>query len=87
MRALDDNPTEAILERPRMSSVIWHVTMSLDGFIAGPDDSMDSALAAGGPSAITDEVREKTGAIVRRDLRRSVVGARLRPDAPARRCA
>ena len=23
------------------SKVIWHITMSLDGFIAGPDDSMD----------------------------------------------
>jgi hypothetical protein len=21
--------------------VVWHVTMSLDGFIAGPDDAMD----------------------------------------------
>jgi hypothetical protein len=21
--------------------VLWHVTMSLDGFIAGPDDAMD----------------------------------------------
>ena len=24
-----------------MGPLIWHVTMSLDGFIAGPDDSMD----------------------------------------------
>jgi len=24
-----------------MSNVIWHVAMSLDGFIAGPDDAMD----------------------------------------------
>ena len=24
-----------------MSKVIWHLTMSVDGFIAGPDDSMD----------------------------------------------
>jgi dihydrofolate reductase len=24
-----------------VSKVIWHITMSLDGFIAGPDDSMD----------------------------------------------
>jgi hypothetical protein len=22
-------------------AVVWHVTMSLDGFIAGPDDAMD----------------------------------------------
>jgi dihydrofolate reductase len=27
-----------------MSMVVWHVTMSLDGFIAGPDDSMDWAV-------------------------------------------
>ena len=27
-----------------MSSVIWHITMSLDGFIAGPEDSMDWAV-------------------------------------------
>jgi dihydrofolate reductase len=24
-----------------VSKLIWHITMSLDGFIAGPDDSMD----------------------------------------------
>jgi dihydrofolate reductase len=24
-----------------VSKVIWHITMSLDGFVAGPDDSMD----------------------------------------------
>jgi dihydrofolate reductase len=24
-----------------MGRVVWHITMSLDGFIAGPDDSMD----------------------------------------------
>jgi dihydrofolate reductase len=47
-----------------MSNVIWHVTMSVDGFIAGPGDSMDWAFAAGGANAIADDVREKTGAIV-----------------------
>jgi hypothetical protein len=26
------------------SKVLWHVTMSMDGFIAGPDDAMDWAL-------------------------------------------
>jgi hypothetical protein len=26
--------------------VIWHVTMSLDGFIAGPNDSMDWVVTA-----------------------------------------
>ena len=30
----------------RMSGgVMWHVTMSLDGFIAGPNDSMDWVVA------------------------------------------
>src|SRR5215216_1620157 len=47
-----------------MSTVRWHVTMSVDGFIAGPDDAMDWAFAAGGSSAIAEEVREQTGAIV-----------------------
>ena len=28
-----------------MSSLIWHVTMSLDGFIAGPNDSVSWAVA------------------------------------------
>jgi riboflavin biosynthesis pyrimidine reductase len=29
-----------------MSNVIWHVTMSVDGFIADPDDYMDWASEA-----------------------------------------
>ena len=47
-----------------MSKVIWHVTMSLDGFIAGPDDEMDWAFEHTAPSALADEVRESTGAIL-----------------------
>jgi hypothetical protein len=27
-----------------MGKVLWHVTMPLDGFIAGPNDSMDWVL-------------------------------------------
>jgi dihydrofolate reductase len=38
--------------------------MSVDGFIAGPDDSMEWALGTGGPSAIADATRDATGAIV-----------------------
>ena len=38
-----------------MSDVVWHVTMSLDGFIAGPDDSMEWAFTAGESSPIGDE--------------------------------
>ena len=48
-----------------MSKVTWHVTMSLDGFIAGPDDSMDWARGGGGePNPIADSVRTGTGAIL-----------------------
>ena len=59
-----------------MSSMIWHVTMSLDGFIAGQDDSMDWVVAQwsdGGEntrdidvqrSAVADEVLQGAGAIL-----------------------
>jgi dihydrofolate reductase len=59
-----------------VSSVIWHVTMSLDGFIAGRDDSMDWVVAQwsdGGEntcdidvqrSAVADEVLQGAGAIL-----------------------
>jgi len=56
--------------------VIWHVTTSLDGFIAGPDDSMDWVVAQwsdGGENtrdidvqrtAVADEVLRSAGAIL-----------------------
>jgi dihydrofolate reductase len=59
-----------------VSSVIWHVTMSLDGFIAGRDDSMDWVVTQwsdeGGNtrdievqrSAVADEVLASAGAIL-----------------------
>lgn len=47
-----------------MSKVIWHVTMSLDGFIAGPGDAMDFAYDSSGSSAIAEHVVESTGALV-----------------------
>jgi dihydrofolate reductase len=49
-----------------MSKTTWHVTMSLDGFIAGPEHSMEWAFGAGGgaPSSIADSVRTATGAIL-----------------------
>jgi dihydrofolate reductase len=59
-----------------MSCVIWHVTMSLDGFIAGPNDSMDWVVAQwsdGGEStrdidvqrsAVADDVLQAAGAIL-----------------------
>jgi dihydrofolate reductase len=59
-----------------VSSVIWHVTMSLDGFVAGRDDSMDWVVAQWSDSgentrdidvqrsAVADEVLHGAGAIL-----------------------
>jgi dihydrofolate reductase len=50
-----------------VSQVVWHITMSLDGFIAGPEDSMEWAFrsfAASGPSRVADDVMNTTGAIL-----------------------
>jgi dihydrofolate reductase len=44
--------------------VLWHVTMSLDGFITGPDDSMEWAFAYKAPNATADDVMRSTGAIL-----------------------
>jgi len=46
-----------------MSKVIWHITMSLDGFISGPDDSMDWAFDRD-HSRIADETMNEIRAIV-----------------------
>ncbi len=47
-----------------MGAVIWHVTMSLDGFIAGPDHAMEWVFEYHGSSAVAEEVMATTGAIV-----------------------
>jgi dihydrofolate reductase len=48
-----------------MSKTTWHVTMSLDGFIAGPDHAMDWAFGLGSaPNSIADSVRTATSAIL-----------------------
>ena len=48
-----------------MSKTTWHLMMSLDGFIAGPEHSMEWAFEqGGGPNAIADSVRDATGAIL-----------------------
>jgi dihydrofolate reductase len=43
--------------------VVWHVTMSVDGFITGPDDAMDWALGYEA-SPLGRQVMESTGAIL-----------------------
>jgi dihydrofolate reductase len=47
-----------------MTKIMWHITMSVDGFIAGPDDSMDWAFRGEAPSELGNEVRDGTGAIL-----------------------
>lgn len=47
-----------------MGKVLWHATMSLDGFIAGPGNDMDWIFEYAGPSPVVDEVIRTTGAIV-----------------------
>jgi dihydrofolate reductase len=43
---------------------ISHHTMSLDGFIAGPDDSMEWAFAYGQPTSLADETMNRIGAVL-----------------------
>jgi dihydrofolate reductase len=45
-------------------NVVWHVTMSVDGFIAGPGDEMDWVLDYKDTSAMGQQVLETTGAIL-----------------------
>jgi dihydrofolate reductase len=48
-----------------MSKVVWHVTMSVDGFIAGPGGELDWVFAHhGGPNAEVEEVLRTTGAFL-----------------------
>jgi dihydrofolate reductase len=45
-------------------SVICHHEISLDGYIAGPDDSMDWAFDYGQPTSLVDETMRRFGAII-----------------------
>ncbi len=52
-----------------MGKLCWHVTMSLDGFIAAPDDSMDWVfgyvpLDAPETRAMLEEVIQSTGSVL-----------------------
>lgn len=47
-----------------MARVIWHVTCSLDGFIAGPGDSMDWMLGFGEENDEVDELLPRIGAVL-----------------------
>lgn len=47
-----------------LGGAIWHVTMSVDGYIAGPDDEMDWVFEYGEADALADEVVKATGAVL-----------------------
>lgn len=48
-----------------MSKLLWHTMMSLDGFIAGPDDATDWVFSVdGGQGETVDEVVRSTGALL-----------------------
>jgi len=61
-------------------TLIWHVMMSLDGFIAGADDDMDWVFELDAePSPLADEVVETMGAILAGRRWYDVVTARYGP--------
>ena len=48
-----------------MGQVLWHTMLSLDGFIAGPDDDMGWVFGVdGGPGQTMDDVVRSTGALL-----------------------
>ena len=48
-----------------MGKLLWHTMMSLDGFIAGPDDSMDWVFGTdGGDGRTIAEILQSTGALL-----------------------
>ena len=47
-----------------MTTVTWHVVMSLDGYVAAPGDDMRWIFDSFGESATVDEIVSTTGAIV-----------------------
>jgi dihydrofolate reductase len=47
-----------------MAKVVWHVTMSLDGFIAGPGDSMEWMLGFGDEDDEVNELIKSIGAVL-----------------------
>jgi dihydrofolate reductase len=62
-----------------MGKLLWQTMMSLDGFIAGPDDDMQWAFGVeGGPSPTIDGVLRSTGALLV-GRRTQDVEDRLRP--------
>ena len=48
-----------------MGKLLWHTMLSLDGFIAGPDDDMQALFGVeGGDGETVSEVLGSTGALL-----------------------
>src|SRR4029453_17157210 len=63
-----------------MGQVLWHITMSLDGYIAGPRDDMTWLADYLGPNPTADEVLAKVGALLLGD--RTYQGAKTEAGKP-----
>jgi hypothetical protein len=52
--------------KPRTAGgkVLWHLTMSLDGFMAGPKYEMDRLIGASSRPGLIDEYVRTTGAVL-----------------------
>ena len=59
---MENNSVNAGAHAP--GKVVWSATMSLDGFIAGPDDAMDWVFRHAGPNPVVDEIIRTTGAVL-----------------------
>ena len=49
----------------RRGKVLWHFTMSLDGFVAGPENSMSWMAGLSIAPGVVDELIATTGAVLR----------------------
>jgi dihydrofolate reductase len=63
-----------------VARVLWHATMSLDGFIAGPADSMDWMLGFGEEDSEVNELIQKIGAVLSGRRTYDVGAGRERPE-------
>jgi dihydrofolate reductase len=56
--------TSETAEQSEPDATVWHVTMSLDGYIAGVDGAMNWVAGHGPAGPVADEIRDTTGAIL-----------------------
>ena len=52
------------MSETQQGNVVWHVSMSVDGFIAGAEHAMDWVFEYDDPIPMAEEVMNGTGAIL-----------------------